>query len=108
MKSKKLLLPAIILAVAILASAVYSVVSSIAFKPTVTEGEFPFSITYELDGERVTIEDVYEPYLLQLGFVARTPRGRILLKRGYEHIGLTMPENRIEQASLFDNNNENK
>ena len=55
-----------------------------------------------------TIEDVYEPYLLQLGFVARTPRGRILLKRGYEHIGLTMPENRIEQASLFDNNNENK
>ena len=40
-----------------------------------------------------TIEDVYEPYLLQLGFIARTPRGRILLKDGYKHIGLTPPAN---------------
>lgn len=38
-----------------------------------------------------TIEDVYEPYLLQLGFIARTPRGRVLLKNGYEHIGKEMP-----------------
>lgn len=60
MKNKKCFLPTIIIVVAILAIAIYSVVSSIAFKPTVTEGEFPFSITYELDGERVTIEDVYK------------------------------------------------
>ena len=40
-----------------------------------------------------TIEDVYEPYLLQLGFIARTPRGRVLLKDGYKHIGLTPPAN---------------
>ena len=60
MKQKKLFLPSIILAVAILAIVVYSFISSIAFKPAVTEGEFPFSITYELDGERVTIEDVYK------------------------------------------------
>ena len=60
MKNKKLFLPAIILAVAILAIVVYSVVSSLAFKPTVTEGEFPFSITYELDGETVTINEVYK------------------------------------------------
>ena len=60
MKNKKLFLPAIILAAAILVIAVYSVVTSIAFKPTVTEGEFPFSITYELDGETVTVEDVYK------------------------------------------------
>ncbi len=40
-----------------------------------------------------TIEDVYEPYLLQLGFIARTPRGRILLKDGYKHIGLVPPAN---------------
>ena len=40
-----------------------------------------------------TIEDVYEPYLLQLGFIARTPRGRILLKDGYKRIGLTPPDN---------------
>ncbi len=48
-----------------------------------------------------TIEDVYEPYLLRLGFVARTPRGRVLLKKGYEHIGLKMPKARAEQLSAF-------
>ncbi len=60
MGNKKLFLPAIILVVAILAIVVYSFVSSLAFKPTVTEGEFPFSITYELDGETVTINEVYK------------------------------------------------
>jgi Holliday junction DNA helicase RuvB len=34
-----------------------------------------------------TIEDVYEPYLLQLGFIARTPRGRIVMPAGYAHMG---------------------
>lgn len=65
MKNKKLFLPAVILGVAILAIVVYSVISSIAFKPTVTKGEFPFSITYELDGERVTIEDVYKVHYVR-------------------------------------------
>lgn len=60
MKNKKMFIPAIILVVAILVISVYSVVSSIAKKPTITEGEFPFSITYELDGEKVTINDVYK------------------------------------------------
>lgn len=41
-----------------------------------------------------TIEDVYEPYLLQLGFVARTPRGRIALENAYKHMGLDYPENK--------------
>ncbi len=54
-----------------------------------------------------TIEDVYEPYLLQLGFIARTPRGRVLLRRGYEHIGLQMPATRQEQFAQFDCQNEN-
>ncbi len=49
-----------------------------------------------------TIEDVYEPYLMQLGFIARTPRGRVLLKKGYEHLGLKMPEGKIRQLSLLD------
>ena len=35
-----------------------------------------------------TIEDVYEPYLLQLGFISRTPRGRVALKPAYDHLGL--------------------
>ena len=39
--------------------------------------------------ETDTIEDVYEPYLLQLGFVTRTPRGRVATDRAYRHLGLT-------------------
>ncbi len=49
-----------------------------------------------------TIEDVYEPYLMQLGFIARTPRGRVLLKKGYEHLGLKMPEAKIKQLSMLE------
>jgi len=42
--------------------------------------------------EQETILDVYEPYLLQLGFLERTPRGRIATKRAYQHLGITMPQ----------------
>ena len=49
-----------------------------------------------------TIEDVYEPYLLQLGFIARTPRGRICLKDGYEHMGVKKNKKAEKQFSLFD------
>jgi len=38
--------------------------------------------------ERGTIEDVYEPYLLQIGFINRTPRGRVVTKKAYEHFGI--------------------
>ena len=38
-----------------------------------------------------TIEDVYEPYLLQLGFIARTPRGRVAMRSAYQHLGLIPP-----------------
>lgn len=41
--------------------------------------------------ESITIEDVYEPYLMQIGFLSRTPRGRILNAAGYHHMGLTPP-----------------
>ena len=37
--------------------------------------------------DRLTIEDVYEPYLLQIGFIARTPRGRIITPKAYKHFG---------------------
>ena len=62
MKSKKLLAPIIVLCVAVLLIATYALISSIAYKPTVLEEEFPFTITYELDGETVTINDVYRAY----------------------------------------------
>lgn len=42
------------------------------------------------DEERETIEDVYEPFLLQLGFINRTPRGRVVTRLGYEHLGRSM------------------
>ena len=49
-----------------------------------------------------TIEDVYEPYLLQLGFIARTPRGRICLKDGYAHMGLAPSAKAKRQISMFE------
>jgi Holliday junction DNA helicase RuvB len=45
------------------------------------------TLAVALGEEPDTIEDVYEPYLLQLGFIQRTPRGRITTKRGREHVG---------------------
>ena len=41
--------------------------------------------------EAVTIEDVYEPYLMQAGFIARTPRGRVVTNAAYIHLGLPVP-----------------
>jgi holliday junction DNA helicase RuvB len=51
-----------------------------------------------LDEEPDTLEDVYEPYLLQQGLIKRTPRGRVLTPRGFEHVGIEAPR---EAASLF-------
>ena len=52
-----------------------------------------------------TIEDVYEPYLLQLGFISRTPRGRVCLRRAYEHLGKKMPKANKYHTSMFDDEN---
>jgi Holliday junction DNA helicase RuvB len=49
---------------------------------------------------RDTIEDVYEPYLLQQGFLGRTPRGRVATKKAYEHLGLAESE-AARQGKLF-------
>lgn len=50
---------------------------------------------------RETIEDIYEPYLLQLGFIMRTPRGRIVTEAGYQHMGVTYPKQN-DTSTLFD------
>ncbi|AUX47056.1 Holliday junction DNA helicase RuvB [Sorangium cellulosum] len=52
-----------------------------------------------LSEPRDTIEDVYEPFLLQQGFLGRTPRGRIATRRAYEHLGLSAPA--AKQGDLF-------
>mgnify|MGYP004683694305 FL=1 len=48
--------------------------------------------------ESVTLEDVYEPYLMQIGFLTRTPRGRCVTRKAYEHLHISSPE--PEQLSL--------
>lgn len=48
-----------------------------------------------------TLEDVYEPFLLQLGFIARTPKGRQATPRAYEHLGIPVPESGPRQDGLF-------
>ncbi|MEG1612782.1 MAG: Holliday junction branch migration DNA helicase RuvB [Clostridia bacterium] len=53
--------------------------------------------------EANTIEDVYEPYLMKLGFIARTPRGRVALKGAYEHLGYKVPDDRAELIELYEN-----
>lgn len=44
-----------------------------------------------INEESVTLEDVYEPYLLQIGFLTRTPRGRCVTPKAYQHLGLAIP-----------------
>ncbi len=51
--------------------------------------------------EAITIEDVYEPYLLQIGFLARTPRGRVVTRMAYEHLGI--PYNSDSAADTANN-----
>jgi Holliday junction DNA helicase RuvB len=52
-----------------------------------------------LQEERDTIEDVYEPYLMMLGFLNRTPRGRVATRGAYEHLGF--PYRPKESPGLF-------
>ncbi len=61
------------------------------------------SLSAAISEERDTIEDVLEPFLIQQGFIMRTPRGRIVTEKAYHHFGLTRPAPRgvdMAQASL--------
>ncbi len=52
--------------------------------------------------EDITIEDVIEPFLLQLGFISRTPRGRIVLPKAYEHLGIKQNESSKQTRMQLD------
>lgn len=53
--------------------------------------------------DATTIEDVYEPYLLQLGFISKTPRGRMVMPLAYQHLGIPFDSSKNpQQLSLFD------
>ena len=55
-----------------------------------------------LSEERDTIEEVVEPFLLKLGFLQRTPRGRIISQLGYKYLGVKMPAKQTKQYELLE------
>ena len=59
------------------------------------------TIAASISEESDTIMDVYEPYLLQLGFLERTPRGRLATPRAYEHLGLPYNKEKPPQPTLW-------
>lgn len=62
------------------------------------------SLAASISEERGTIEDVIEPYLIQQGFIMRTPRGRMATRHAYHHFGMNVPEkiNTHKNLSLFE------
>ena len=60
------------------------------------------SLSAAVSEEKDTLEDVYEPFLIQRGFIKRTPRGRVATKRAYHHFGFSMEEGEgLSQGKLF-------
>jgi len=59
------------------------------------------TIAASISEEADTIEEVYEPYLLQLGFLERTPRGRVATRLAYEHLGIPFKKGAAPQGSLW-------
>jgi Holliday junction DNA helicase RuvB len=59
------------------------------------------TIAASISEETDTITDVYEPYLLQLGFLERTPRGRVATQLAYQHLGLPYTKERLPQSTLW-------
>ncbi len=57
------------------------------------------TISAALSEEEATIEEVHEPYLMQLGLLERTPRGRMVTEKGYAHLGESKPKS--EQPKLI-------
>jgi holliday junction DNA helicase RuvB len=53
------------------------------------------SLSAAISEERDTIEDVLEPYLIQQGYLMRTPRGRVATERAYLHLGLVRPAEKL-------------
>ena len=61
------------------------------------------TLSAAISEEKDAIEEIYEPYLLQIGFLNRTPRGRMATRQAYEHLGLDLRKagGSPDQASLF-------
>jgi Holliday junction DNA helicase RuvB len=59
------------------------------------------TISAAINEEKEAIEEIYEPYLIQIGFLNRTPRGRIVTPAAYQHLGLSLDQPNTEQKGLF-------
>ena len=59
------------------------------------------TLSAALSEEKDTLEDVYEPYLIQEGFIQRTARGRIAAVKAYQHLGRELPKSGGPQGNLF-------
>jgi Holliday junction DNA helicase RuvB len=59
------------------------------------------TIASSIGEEAITVEDVYEPYLIQIGFLSRTSRGRCVTKAAYTHLGISAPNNNTEDQMKF-------
>ena len=60
------------------------------------------TLAYAIAEARDAVEDVIEPFLMQQGFIQRTPRGRVAAGRAYLHLGLTAPPQRPGQGEMFE------
>ena len=58
-------------------------------------------IRHRLAEEQDALEEVYEPFLIQIGFLDRTPRGRVATRLAYEHLGIDMPRRSPSTPTLF-------
>ena len=61
-----------------------------------------YTISAAISEEKEAIEEIYEPYLIQIGFLNRTPRGRVVTPAAYQHLGLISAERQNSlQTDLF-------
>jgi Holliday junction DNA helicase RuvB len=58
------------------------------------------TIAVAISEDSETVSDVYEPFLIQSGFIARTPRGRIATELAYKHLGMELPKNKKQKELL--------
>jgi Holliday junction DNA helicase RuvB len=64
------------------------------------------TISAALSEPRDALEDIIEPFLIQRGFIQRTPRGRMMTSHAYKHLGLPEPKRDAAQMPLFDQGEE--
>ena len=64
------------------------------------------TISAALSEPRDALEDIIEPFLIQRGFIQRTPRGRMMTSHAYKHLGLSEPKRDASQMPLFDQGEE--